>query len=505
MTCNTFTLNGLNNACKPSNLNGIREIYVAPYANTHWTIDTGTNTIKPYVDRDTNVVVYKFPRNNECVLTTTYNQEQMDYTSELTIYLNKLATDKHQEYLGLSQNAMAVICRDYNNHYWFLGKDDYVMATSGEVSTGTQRTDKSQYTLVLSCSSFQLPYEVLEADVEDFYHDWNEEYVEFRYLSGEPVQIGFYVPEDVTNFYSFNIEYSYDKQEWTEINWLNWDEILAEVSESVPRVYFRGTNPMGIITADEGSHDRVAGFYYSGDGYVSVGGNVLSLISPYPAEFSTMEMPECSFYELFGSDSDVFKEPMEGMEVTQLVDASNLVLSSSIVPAYGYSAMFQDCINLIYPPQLPATYVRERGYWAMFLNCSSLEYTPVIEATTLGNYACSSMFSDCVKLFTLNDVKATTIGEYTFQYMFSDCTRIQRSFVINVDTVPRGACVAMFTGCGALNRVTIMAIDGITTDNFDGWLDNTYGGVVVSRNVSTRAMWAQLAGTTALPDRWSVG
>ncbi len=63
--------------------------------------------------------------------------------------------------------------------------------------------------------------------------------------------------------------------------------------------------------------------------------------------------------------------------------------------------MFEDCVSLIYAPELPATILAEGCYANMFCGCNSLTETPVLPAEILTDGCYNRMFCYC---FELNDV-----------------------------------------------------------------------------------------------------
>ena len=61
---------------------------------------------------------------------------------------------------SIKLNSKGVLAKDANGKYWFLGKDEPVMATAGEGVTGTARGDRNGYGITLQDTSLEMPYEV---------------------------------------------------------------------------------------------------------------------------------------------------------------------------------------------------------------------------------------------------------------------------------------------------------------------------------------------------------
>jgi hypothetical protein len=62
---------------------------------------------------------------------------------------------------------LAVIVKDANGKYWYLGKDEPVNASAGDGQTGTNRGDANRYTLTLQDNSLEMPYEVDATIIEN--------------------------------------------------------------------------------------------------------------------------------------------------------------------------------------------------------------------------------------------------------------------------------------------------------------------------------------------------
>lgn len=166
--CNQ-TLNGLGLSCDTS-LGGIKEVYIANYADvTAKTLDAESSEITAIEMADgTTFKQYAF-RKQTGSMTSTLNVDEangVNYVStELSLVFTKLETVKRLEMTALSQGQLAVIVKDSNNKYWYLGYDDYVSATAGTGETGTAKGDRNAYTLTLKDESDTYPYEITEEAV----------------------------------------------------------------------------------------------------------------------------------------------------------------------------------------------------------------------------------------------------------------------------------------------------------------------------------------------------
>lgn len=170
MSCSQV-LNGIAADCQ-TNVGGIREIYIANYGDvTTVELDETSNMIKTITMADTaKFKKYAFKKNTSS-MTSTLNVDPANgvnfVQTDLTVVFAKQETVKRMEIAKLSLGELRVIVLDANGKYWFLGKEEFVSATSGTAETGTNRTDGNRYSIVLSDYSSSYPYEVDPSIVAD--------------------------------------------------------------------------------------------------------------------------------------------------------------------------------------------------------------------------------------------------------------------------------------------------------------------------------------------------
>lgn len=88
-------------------------------------------------------------------------------TSDLTLVFTKMESTKRLEITALAQGELAVIVKDANGEYHYLGLDAPVRASAGDGLTGTARSDRNGYSLTLQDNSLEMPYSVTESIIED--------------------------------------------------------------------------------------------------------------------------------------------------------------------------------------------------------------------------------------------------------------------------------------------------------------------------------------------------
>lgn len=99
--------------------------------------------------------------------------------------------------------------------------------------------------------------------------------------------------------------------------------------------------------------------------------------------------------------------------------------TTSGITSYGVMKMFQNCIVLVTPPDLPATSLDLYSYWAMFEGCIALTTPPALPALSIPVGAYYSMFAGCTSLIALPALPATSLQSNGYAYMFDGCSQIK--------------------------------------------------------------------------------
>ena len=158
------TLSGLAKDCA-ANMGGIVEVMIANFADVTGVTITDGIVSAVTMAADAKFKKYSFAKNTGS-LTSTYNIDAASgvkyVTSDLLLQFNRMETSKRVEITALSLGDLAVIVKDANGKYWYLGKDEPVNASAGDGQTGTARGDANRYTITLQDESLEMPYEVDE-------------------------------------------------------------------------------------------------------------------------------------------------------------------------------------------------------------------------------------------------------------------------------------------------------------------------------------------------------
>lgn len=156
-----YTLAGMNVSCKESSFGGIKEVLIAPYDDVA-SVSVASGMLTPSMVSSKKFKQYKLLKSTGG-LTSTLNTSETTasyFTNEVTLQFMKMETSKRIEIMALMLTACAVIVKDANDKYWYLGKDNYVECSAGSATTGTATSDSNHYELTLTDTSAELPFEV---------------------------------------------------------------------------------------------------------------------------------------------------------------------------------------------------------------------------------------------------------------------------------------------------------------------------------------------------------
>ncbi len=156
------TLNGLPKDCEAS-MGGIAEVWITNHdAVSNVTVDE--NIISAISLADSAKFKRYFFRRGTGSMTSTYSLDPASganfVTTDLALQFNKMETAKRIEMSALAVSELAIIVKDNNGKYWYLGYNNPVTASAGDGATGQAFTDANKYGITLQDVSLQLPYEV---------------------------------------------------------------------------------------------------------------------------------------------------------------------------------------------------------------------------------------------------------------------------------------------------------------------------------------------------------
>lgn len=167
MACNQ-TLNGLLRDCEGS-LGGISQVLLANFDDVSGV--TVSDDIITAVTMADNAKFKKYDfRPNTGSMTSTMQRNlengSLYWQTDLVLSFSKMETVKRIEINAMAINDMVAIVKDMNGKYWYLGKDEPIIATAGDGQTGTARADRNGYGITLQDNSRQTPFEVDESIID---------------------------------------------------------------------------------------------------------------------------------------------------------------------------------------------------------------------------------------------------------------------------------------------------------------------------------------------------
>ena len=248
---------------------------------------------------------------------------------------------------------------------------------SGTIYNGPVTINESETIKAIAYATNYTP-----SDVVTWPHDYSQDYLTFRVLTGGT--IGWKAYKGLTK----TIQYSINDGDWTD--WTSTSDGVTISVQAGNLVRLRGAAyPYAT------SKDTYSGFE-GGTATYEIEGNIHSLI--YGENFAgNNTMPDNTY--MFCS---LFKK-------SKATSAENLILPATTLRDYCYRALFSYAISLVKPCALPATTLATGCYWYMFEKCA-ITAAPELNATTLVNECYGHMFNLCSNL---NYIKCTAVDGFS--------------------------------------------------------------------------------------------
>ena len=202
--------------------------------------------------------------------------------------------------------------------------------------------------------------------------------------------------------------------------------------------------------------------------------------------YNSSVLPDCTNIEFSNETavrSGVMMELFSGTKVTDTDleeilpknQAGKYCLPVMNIGNAAYYSMFQNCGQLVTPPELPATAVTPNCYEQMFNGCAKLESAPALPATTLARQCYYAMFQACNKLANAPELPALTLASRCYMLMFNGCTSL--SYIKALFTAEPGESY---------------------TQN---WVNNVSASGTFVKNAS--AQW-NVRGADGIPENWTI-
>lgn len=167
MACNQ-TLNGLLRDCEGS-VGGIAQVLLANFDDVSGVTVSDDIITAITMTNSAKFKKYDFrPNTGSMTSTMQRNLENgsLYWQTDLVLAFSKMETVKRIEINAMAINDMVAIVKDMNGKYWYLGKDEPIIATAGDGLTGQNRADRNGYDITLQDNSRQTPFEVDESIID---------------------------------------------------------------------------------------------------------------------------------------------------------------------------------------------------------------------------------------------------------------------------------------------------------------------------------------------------
>ena len=169
MTYCSQTLAGIPRDCS-GNMGGVSEVLIGSFADIKSvTASEGKiTTITTETGKTTPLYRYEV-RKGTSQFTATLTSDTaagVSYvTTEIVLQFNRMEASKRVEMQALTLSDLVLIAKDNNGKYWYLGKDNPVLASAGDGQTGTAYSDANRYTITLQDVAREWPLEVEDSVV----------------------------------------------------------------------------------------------------------------------------------------------------------------------------------------------------------------------------------------------------------------------------------------------------------------------------------------------------
>ena len=251
---------------------------------------------------------------------------------------------------------------------------------SGTLYKGPVTFNESELPFTIKAIAYATNY--TPSDVVTWPHDYSQDYLTFRILTGGTIMWKAY--GDLTK----TIQYSIDNGAWTD--WTSTSDGATISVQAGNLVRLRGTAyPYAT------SNSAYSGFE-GGSATYDIEGNIHSLIyEDNFAENNTMPDNNYMFCSLF--------------KKSKAISAENLILPATTLKNYCYRALFSYATSLVKPCALPATTLATGCYWYMFEKCA-ITAAPELLAAALVQECYGNMFNGCSNLNTIKCMATSGFG-----------------------------------------------------------------------------------------------
>lgn len=166
-----FTLSqGISKECN-SSMGGIKAVWLTDYKHGLFTQASGSDKAVTFETSYLNSF-YRFHTNKSASsLTSTFNIDESTgnnyITTEVALQFGRMNADKRIAINALRQAEVQGVLLDNNGKAWVVGYDNPVIVTAGTAQTGAGISEANNYSITLTDTSADLPYELSESMVDE--------------------------------------------------------------------------------------------------------------------------------------------------------------------------------------------------------------------------------------------------------------------------------------------------------------------------------------------------
>ena len=231
---------------------------------------------------------------------------------------------------------------------------------------------------------------------------------------------------------------------FNKVNWFSADNETLDLNKG-EKVYFKGN-----ITGNQGESNYAR---FTMTGKIAASGSIMSLQAGDPQDKSLKYNYE--FYSLFENCGNLVTPPE---------------LPATTLKSSCYDGMFRGCTSIVTAPELPSTSLTDWCYRTMFYGCTSLITTPDLPVNIIKPGCYTSMFNGCTSLKNAPTVlPATTLENFCYTAMFKDCRNLVKAPVLPATKLRADCYNSMFFGCSNLNYIKCAAKE-YNSNYFADWV-----------------------------------
>ena len=337
--------------------------------------------------------------------------------------------------------------------------------------------------------------------------DWKEN-KHLRFTALESGTFTLTIPAFVNTSYLTSVSYSIDEgQTWVTTNNTSSEVVITTPTVSAGNsVLWKGNGIKYAVASGTNSK-------FSSTGRFKASGNIMSLLYGDDYENKTsLSGKNFAFSGLFNNCTNLVTPPelpastLAEWCYTNMFQGCTSLTTAPELPAttlanYCYQAMFKNCTSLTnVPDELPATTVTTQSYTEMFMGCTSLKDTPKLPSKTLGERCYQQMFRGCENLIMAPELPATTLANQCYKEMFYGCSKLTVAPELPATTLVNNCYSYMFYNCTNLSYIKAAFTTTPSASYTNSWVS---GVASIGKFFKNSAATWNVTGINGVPSGWT--